>query len=149
MEIAYFLVWTLVLYVIHRLGHIIPVIRRWHLDHHAYVNKNSTGWHWSNLFLYNDTWISTLDLWVTEVIPTILFSAITGQWWILIFYYLWAALLQEAIEHNKSINLPILTHGRWHLIHHSNVKYNFGLFFPIWDIIFKTYKHVDKREQLV
>lgn len=149
MAIAYFLSWTLMLYVIHRLAHAVPYVRRWHLDHHSYVNKHVTAWHWSNLFLYNDTWISTLDLWITEVIPTIVFSAVTGQWWILIFYYFWAALIQETIEHNKQVNIPFLTHGQWHLVHHSNVKYNFGLFFPLWDVIFKTYKHVDQRKQLV
>jgi sterol desaturase/sphingolipid hydroxylase (fatty acid hydroxylase superfamily) len=110
------------------------------LDHHAYVNTHETGWHWSNLFLFNDTWTSTLDLWITEVVPTIIFSAVTGQWWLCAFYYVWAAFIQEPLEHNNSINIPFLTHGRWHLIHHKNVKQNFGLFFPVWDVMFGTYK---------
>jgi len=34
----------------------------------------------------------------------------------------------------------ILSLGKWHLIHHKHSKYNYGLFVPIWDILFKTYK---------
>jgi sterol desaturase/sphingolipid hydroxylase (fatty acid hydroxylase superfamily) len=78
---------------------------------------------------------------MTEVIPTVLFSFITGQWWIAILYYIWAALLQESIEHNARVNIPILTSGKWHLIHHKN-DLNYGLFVPVWDIIFRTYKRV-------
>lgn len=139
--IVYFLSWTLLLYWIHRLGHVLPVVRDYHLDHHRYVLLNKTQWHWNNLFLFNDTWKSTIDLWITEVIPTLLFSYFTGQYWIAIFYYLWAAFIQESIEHNQNFNIPLLTSGKWHLIHHRS-SFNYGLFFPIWDLIFGTYKRV-------
>jgi sterol desaturase/sphingolipid hydroxylase (fatty acid hydroxylase superfamily) len=143
MFVLYFFLWTLMLYWIHRLSHHSPVIRAVHLHHHKFIITHSTTWHWSNIFLFNDDWTSTLDLWITEVIPTLLFSLITGQWWISVFYYLWAAFVQESIEHNKNIDLPILTSGKWHLIHHRNES-NYGLFTPLWDIIFGTYKHVHK-----
>lgn len=143
--VVYFLAWTFVLYWVHRIGHKTPYVKEWHWNHHSYIVRHgSQGWHWNNLFLFNDTWTSTLDLYVTEVIPTLLFSLITGQWWISIFYYMWAAFFQENLEHNKNIDLPIFTTGRWHLIHHRQSNKNYGLFFPIWDIIFKTYKNVDK-----
>lgn len=136
-----FLLWTFCLYIIHRLAHVIPTVRWLHRAHHKYINFHSTKWHWNNLFLFNDTWKSTADLWITEVIPTLLFSYITGAWWISVFYYLWAALLQETIEHNKKFNIyPLLTSGKWHLIHHRNPKFNFGLFLPVWDIVFNTHK---------
>lgn len=131
------------LYWIHRLGHCVPSIRNIHMHHHRFILSHNTNWHWTNLFLFNDDWVSTLDLWMTEVIPTILFSLITGQWWISIFYYIWAALLQETIEHKKDFNIPVLTSGKWHLIHHHSAK-NYGLFIPIWDIIFGTYNRVYK-----
>ena len=142
MFMVYFLLWTLMLYWVHRFGHIIPIIREIHWNHHRYINVNNVKWHWNNLFLFNDTWTSTLDLWITEVIPTIIFSAITGQWWICIFYYLWAAFLQENLEHNLKIDVPIFTFGKWHRIHHRIPNKNFGLFFPQWDLIFGTYKGV-------
>ena len=142
-ELFYFLLWTLILYTIHRIVHKTPVLNKIHLDHHSYISKRIQEgklikWHWSNLFLFNDTWTSTLDLWITEVVPTLIFSLITGQWWISIFYYLWAAFIQESIEHNPNINLYPLTSGKWHLVHHRNSKRNYGLFHPFWDRLFNT-----------
>jgi len=113
-------------------------MRYFHNDHHA-QNTNTLGWHWSNLFLFNDTWLSTIDLWLTEVIPTILFCWLVGEWWIFIGYYLWAAFLQENIEHNKNIDLyPLFTGGKWHLEHHHEGQGNYGLFTPFWDWLFGT-----------
>lgn len=126
----------------HRLVHKynIPYVKGWHNDHHKQViDDKIVGWHWNNLFLFNDTWKSTFDLWATEVIPTILFCIITQQWWLLVAYYLWAAFIQEIIEHNRNFDwYPLITSGRWHLIHHKNSRKNFGLLIPIWDILFKT-----------
>jgi sterol desaturase/sphingolipid hydroxylase (fatty acid hydroxylase superfamily) len=139
MFVLYFLIWTLILYWIHRIVHLVPVIQCYHMEHHRHIISNEVTWHWSNLFLYNDNINSTIDLWLTEVIPTLIFSTLTGQLWILFFYYIWAAFIQESIEHNKNFNVPILTSGRWHLIHHYS-KFNYGMFTPIWDIIFNTYK---------
>jgi sterol desaturase/sphingolipid hydroxylase (fatty acid hydroxylase superfamily) len=133
-----FILWTLVLYLIHRLVHITPVLKELHWDHHKYVNLNDTGWRWNNLFLFNDTWKSTIDLWITEVIPSLIFSIVTGHYWVIVFYYIWAAFLQEELEHNKKINLYPITTGRWHLVHHRTPNKNFGLFLPFWDKIFRT-----------
>lgn len=144
---VYFLAWTFCLYWIHRIVHRTPYIKKWHYDHHTFIVKNgSPSWKWNNIFLYNDTWLSTLDLYVTEVIPTLVFSLITGQWWISIFYYVWAAFLQEALEHNNKVDFPLITTGKWHLTHHYQPNKNYGLFFPIWDIIFKT-EYKEKYEQ--
>lgn len=146
--ILHFLSWTLLLYWIHRASHRLLWVKRYHLDHHGFIldklkkNQTPTKWHWNNLFLYNDTKKSTIDLWITEVLPTFAYSYITGQWWIMIFYYLWAALIQETLEHNTKIDVPLLTSGRWHLLHHTNTNTNYGLFFPIWDKIFGTYQRV-------
>lgn len=144
--IFHFIVWTFVIYWCHRLAHIIPVIRDIHYDHHKFVNHNTVDWHWSNLFLFNDTWKSTVDLWITEVIPTIIVSLFVG-WWLFIAYYLWAAFIQERIEHNENFNWYPLTSGRWHMVHHRNASYNFGIFIPIWDIMFRTWKpiHGDRK----
>jgi sterol desaturase/sphingolipid hydroxylase (fatty acid hydroxylase superfamily) len=139
-EIIYFLLWTLLLYLIHRIIHNVPYLKEIHLDHHKHINANycQMTWHWNNLFLFNDNWISTLDLWITEVLPTMLFSYITGHWWILCFYYIWAALIQEKLEHNPKIDLYPFTSGKWHLVHHRNFRKNYGLFHPFWDRIFRT-----------
>ena len=133
-----FLLWTFVIYCAHRLAHEIPVINKIHADHHKYVIQNEVNWHWSTIFLYNDTWLSTLDLWITEVIPTIIMSFIFG-WWLFVAYYVWAAFVQERIEHNSNFDYYPFTGGKWHMVHHRNAKYNYGIFIPFWDIIFRTY----------
>lgn len=146
-ELFYFFVWTFLLYIIHVSVHHIPFLKSIHSDHHCFILKksnkfywtsNPTKWHWSNIFLFNDTWISTVDLWITEVIPTFLFAAVTDQWWIFYFYYIWAAFIQEIIEHNPDVNWYPFTSGRWHLTHHRNWKKNYGLFHPLWDRLFRT-----------
>lgn len=108
-----------------------------HWHHHVYALKNKTGWHWNNLFLFNDDWESTANLWISEVIPTILFCLITNQWWIAIWYYIWAAFLQENLEHSNKDAYPF-TFGKWHMRHHRTPNKNFGLFLPVWDRLFKT-----------
>lgn len=137
-----FLTWTFGLYWIHRLAHVVPYIKQIHYDHHRTILKITPKWHWSNLFLFNDTWTSTLDLWITEVLPTVLLSWITGHWWLAVFYYIWAAFIQETIEHDPQFNWPILASGQKHLIHHRNSHKNYGLFFLIWDRLFRTYQPV-------
>lgn len=146
-----FLSWTLLLYVIHRTIHIhgrkwFPISYKAHNDHHKYINvTGGTQWHWNNCFLFNDTWLSTLDLWITEVIPTLIFSYITGEWWISIAYYFWAAFLQEVIEHNPKFSwYPAITSGKWHLVHHEQPYKNYGLFVPFWDLLFGSYKMYSK-----
>lgn len=135
-----FIAWTFVMYWAHRVVHAIPFLKKIHYNHHAFVSQNNvTRWHWSNLFLFNDNAMSTIDLWLSDVIPTLVFSAITGQWWIAVMYYVWAAFIQERVEHNNSVNLyPWITSGRWHLIHHRVGNKNYGLFVPIWDKLFNT-----------
>lgn len=135
-----FLSWTLLLYWIHRIVHRSNFLMKWHSDHHKFVNQQGykSKWHWNNLLLFNDTWRSTVDLWITEVVPTLLFSLLTGAWWISVLYYTWAAMFQELLEHHPRLDLYILTAGTWHLVHHANPTYNFGLFIPLWDKIFKT-----------
>lgn len=140
-----FLLWTFVVYWMHRLAHATSFMRGYHLDHHAQVTEHTIqGLNWKNVFLWFDSWNSTVDQWITEVIPTIIISAITGHWWLMLFYYVWAAFIQEAIEHNNKINLyPFLTSGKWHLVHHEDPTSNYGVFVPIWDLVFRTWKRVD------
>ena len=133
-----FALWTLCLYWIHRLGHKSRWLMKFHADHHKHVNMHGTRWHWNNLLLFNDTWKSTIDLWLTEVIPTLIFCAIFSCWWIFAFYWAWAALIQETVEHNPNVRIPFWSSGAWHLRHHKNPTVNFGLYFTIWDKLFAT-----------
>jgi len=135
----YFILWTFYLYWLHRLVHLMPYTQKIHAYHHAFINKNETHWHWSNLFLFTDQWICAVDLWMTDVIPTIVFCYLTGQWWICVFYYVWAAVIQETIEHDPCFDYyPFIHSGKWHLEHHSHGNKNYGMFIVYWDKLFKT-----------
>ena len=137
--------WSFVLYVCHRLGHSVSFLWYYHKDHHIQVSSlTNKGYHWSNYFLFFDTWKSTLDQWLIEIIPTILLSLLFKDFTLCILYYIWAVFIQERIEHNSNFNIyPILTSGKWHLEHHGDYSKNYGVFTPIWDIFFQT--HVVKK----
>lgn len=130
------------MYCTHVAAHKIPFLWRWHSDHHERITTGEYDgeFRWYHLFMYIDSWESTADQWLLEVIPTIIFCALTGHWWILIFYWLWSSIIEESIEHNDNINLYPLTSGKWHLIHHTDHNKNYGLLIPIWDMIFGTEK---------
>lgn len=129
----------------HRLVHAVPYLRKIHSDHHAQVTNDTIGGpHWTNLFLYFDSLTSTLDQWITEVIPTILLAMWLDDASVFLFYYIWAAMIQESIEHNPRVNLyPWLSSGRWHLVHHEHPGSNYGVLVPIWDVMFDTWRDID------
>lgn len=138
-NILLFLSWTLMLYSIHRLVHRLPLLSRFHLAHHRYIKNGNSKWNYKNLVLYTDDHGSTIDMWLTEVIPTILFCVAFNALWLWIFYYIWAALLQDTLEHSNLDWYPLTT-GKWHMVHHRDARRNFGLFLPIWDKVFGTEK---------
>ena len=92
------------------------------------------------MLLYNDDMKSTIDLWITDVVPTLVFCYLTGQWWIFLLYYFYAAFFQENVEHSDKVNVPLISSGRWHLTHHKDSRYNYGFVFTFWDKLFKTEK---------
>lgn len=146
-SVFYFMLWTLMLYWLHRLAHSrAPVLSHYHRQHHGFIARHHTGWHWSNLLLYQDNWPSTVDVWLTEVVPTVVFCWLFDCWFVMIGFYLWSALIQERIEHNAKFNLfPLITSGQWHLQHHTTGHYNFGIFHPLWDLLFGTYRSVPRQ----
>ena len=119
------------------MAHSVPMLMKFHADHHRYIRQHSTKWSLNNLLLYNDTKNRTVDLWLTEVIPTIVFAIALDAWWVFCLYYIWAAFLQENIEHSE-LNLYPFTSGKWHMVHHRVPAKNFGLFFTFWDKLFGT-----------
>ena len=128
------------LYWIHRLVHRLEFLSRFHRAHHRYISRSTSKWTYRNLVLYTDDKESTIDMWLGEVIPTILFCIVFDALWLWLFYYIWAALLQDTLEHSN-LNWYPLTMGKWHMMHHKDARRNFGLLLPIWDKIFKTEKH--------
>lgn len=141
-HLIYFMLWTLLLYVMHVFAHKIPFLWKYHRDHHLQVSMNNVGkWKLTNLILYIDTWETTVDQWLTEVIPTFIFSLVTGAWWIFIGYWIWSATFQEIVEHNPNVDIyPLEVSGKWHLVHHEHANKNYGIIHPLWDMLFRTSK---------
>lgn len=142
--VFYFLLWELILYWMHRISHKWHPFKKYHWAHHKAVNNLEIKWFWQMIFLYQEDWDSTVDLILTELLPTLVFCLITGQWWIMIFWYLWTAFIQEHIQHNPRISSLPLMAGKPHLVHHGDARYNYSVFSPTWDIIFRTYKPYKK-----
>lgn len=132
------LVWLLCLYWIHRAAHTFKWMKVFHLDHHKQIAVATPTWRLNNLWLYNDSLKSTIDLWLTEVLPTLVLSLVFGHWHFCVTYYVWAAFFQETFEHKRGLDLFGFTPGDWHLCHHRDATKNFGLFLPVWDIMFGT-----------
>jgi sterol desaturase/sphingolipid hydroxylase (fatty acid hydroxylase superfamily) len=140
--VFWFLTWTLMLYWIHRLAHSVPWLGRIHMHHHRFILTNPPPrWRPHNILIFQDNLGSTLDVWITEIIPTVIFCYLTGAWWILIAFYIWSAFVQEEIEHNPNFDrYPLLTSGQWHLAHHFEGPCNYGIFVSVWDKMFGTFK---------
>lgn len=138
-----FLIWTFVAYWTHRIVHSVQPFKDWHADHHRTVDTGQeTGRHWSNYFFWVDSWKSTLDFWVVEIIPLAIVCWLMGTWLLFVPYWIWVAFLQEKVEHDPTFRIPGFTSGTWHMVHHSNCRTNFGTFIPIWDKLFGTYAAV-------
>lgn len=135
--------YTLILYVMHIFAHRCPFFWYFHDDHHKQViNGTIEGFNWKNIFLIFDNWKSTIDQWLIEVIPTVILSIYFEAFWLLTFYYIWAAFIQESVRHNKNFNLmPFLTSGEYHLKHHYSGTKNYGVFVWFWDWVFGTYDY--------
>jgi|Laugresbdmm110sd_1035091.scaffolds.fasta_scaffold132998_2 sterol desaturase/sphingolipid hydroxylase (fatty acid hydroxylase superfamily) len=145
MFVIYFLLWTLVLYWIHRVAHVFPYLKDIHKEHHRYVIRNKgSGIALRHLLLIHKSKDYTIDLWITEVVPTILFSLVTGQVWILIVYYIWAALFQTSVKYDVNFDIFPITWGAWTLLHYRHNSNNFGSIFTIWDRLFKTNKGINQ-----
>lgn len=143
--IALYMAWTCLLYWMHRLAHVLPGLQWFHEDHHRVVFQHqyegqAMQWSPMNFLLWNDTGKSTVDLWFTEVLPTLLFCWVFHCWWILAGYYVWAAIFQESNEHDPNVHWPGYMHGRPHLEHHEDPTVNYGFSTPLWDRLFHTYR---------
>lgn len=109
-------------YWYHRLSHEIQFIyKNSHMIHHANIDVYPLDF---LEFDYIDNVAQTLYI----NLPLYFVPMNTHDYAIIYYFYATCAFL---------IHSDILT--RNHMIHHRRFKYNYGLLFPVFDIIFKTY----------
>lgn len=112
----------LIAYWYHRLSHVISYIyKHSHSQHHANIDVYPIDF---LEFDFADNVAQTLYI----NLPLYFVPMNTHDYAIIYYFYATCAFL---------IHSDILT--RDHMIHHRRFKYNYGLLFPIFDIIFKTY----------
>lgn len=144
-----FLLWTFLVYLMHRLAHIRHkhnLFHAIHLSHHKidYLNANNRKFKWYYFFFYFGSLNATLDVLIMLTLPAFIVYFIYPPLgiYILIFHYLYEVLLSEgALDHNPAIKGRITSFfawGEYHLTHHKTWVSNYGLVITFWDTIFKT-----------
>lgn len=163
-----FLAWTLLMYLMHRLAHVVhPANPLWriHLAHHRvpYLSMGDRN-HWpqpGQFLFWLGSWQLSLDVLISMTLPLLLlcwFLPAEGLT-LLVLHYLYEVFLSETrLDHNPRIKGAVtrfFAWGHYHLYHHVNLKRNYGLIVTWWDWLFGTARmpdehripHVIKRRQ--
>lgn len=149
--IGLFLLWTLLVYFMHRLAHIRSKnnpLYYVHLAHHKinYFKEDNRKFKWYYLFFYFGGILETLDVIVMLTVPALSVYLLFPSYgiYILLFHYLYEVFLSEGyLDHNPKINGKITNYFSWgtyHLIHHKTWTHNFSLIITLWDYMFVTQK---------
>jgi sterol desaturase/sphingolipid hydroxylase (fatty acid hydroxylase superfamily) len=152
-----FLLWSFCAYSLHRLAHLKSTYNplfRIHLAHHLteYGKEDTYAFQWPawpSYLLWFDDLNSSLDVWITLVLPAAVVSLIIPQthFSVLGFVYLYEVFLSEHnLDHNPQICgavTSVLAIGNYHLTHHHYPRYNYGLYLTLWDYVFVTVRPVE------
>ncbi|WP_258227655.1 sterol desaturase family protein [Aestuariibaculum sp. M13] len=139
--IIYFLVSILLMilihdaysYWIHRLMHHKMLFKYTHLLHHRFKNPSP----WSAFAFHPFESVLTMG-----IVPVIIFT-IPWHNWALVIFITWMIFYDTFVHLGYNIrqlklfkfqNTPLD-----HDVHHTNSKYNFGLYFTFWDRLMGTY----------
>src|ERR1700744_2338404 len=131
-----FLLWTFIVYVLHRLSHIkhkfnfLYFIHRYH--HRVdYSIQNRRKFDWRYLLFYFGDFYESLDVICTMTLPAFILYLIFSKYgvYLLAFHYLYEVFLSEGqLDHNPRITGAITKYfswGEYHLKHPKNVRYNY------------------------
>lgn len=127
-------------YWFHRLQHTIPVLWAQHKVHHLDEHLNASSSmrvHWlEELFRLPFIAIPLAIFFKLDPMPTGIFGILFASWG----YFIHANIRLELGVFTRFIGAPQV-----HRIHHSieeqHFNKNYAAFFPIWDVIFRTYYH--------
>jgi sterol desaturase/sphingolipid hydroxylase (fatty acid hydroxylase superfamily) len=149
--LATFLVWTLIMYGMHRLSHANH--RRnplwWiHTAHHRipYLSRPPVSRLpvWPQFVLWLGNWRASLDVLISMTLPLVLIALLVPQYGVplLVLHYFYEIFCSEyLLDHNPRIRgwiTRVFAWGDYHLHHHAHPRRNFGLLITLWDRVFKT-----------
>lgn len=146
-----FMVWTMLMYGMHRLAHLHSKRNPlWilHTAHHRipYLSRRPTH-NWPKLgqyFFWLGDWKTSLDVLLTMTFPLLLLTALVPQYALplLVGHYFYELFLSEhRLDHNPYVVgfwTRIFAWGDYHLHHHAHPRRNFGLLVTWWDRLFGT-----------
>ena len=146
-----FLLWTFMIYWLHRWAHIshrLNPLWQIHRAHHAiiYLGKQPTVLRprWYQYFFWLGDWRASIDVIISMTLPAILIACIWPRYGIplLVFHYFYEVFFSEyVLDHNPRIQgkiTQIFAWGDFHLFHHMAPRKNFCLIITLWDRVFGT-----------
>jgi sterol desaturase/sphingolipid hydroxylase (fatty acid hydroxylase superfamily) len=146
-----FLLWTGIIYGLHRASHWHhPRNPLWHLHRahhrHPYLQAESgSAWpRWPQFFLWLGSWRASLDVFVVMTLPAIAIALLWPRYGVplLVFHYVYEVFCSEyALDHNPKIRgvwTRWFAWGDYHLYHHMKPKRNYSLLITLWDRVFGT-----------
>ena len=127
----------LLLYWVHRLSHAVPALWMVHRFHHNEEHLHAatmTRQHWLSFPIAQVLLLPTVWLWGGDAVPQTVVIVVTAI----------------AVFHHSNLRLglgrltPIIVGPQLHRLHHArdraNHDSNFAGVFPLWDIVFGTYR---------
>jgi sterol desaturase/sphingolipid hydroxylase (fatty acid hydroxylase superfamily) len=147
--ILLFMIWTLLVYIVHRLAHIrhrFNFLYHLHLYHHKinYLSAENRQFRWYYILFYFGGVYETLDVVCMLTIPALIVYSIfpvLGVYLLLLHYAYEVFLSEGTLDHNPEIRgkvTKVFAWGKYHLAHHKSWKYNYSLIITLWDWVFQT-----------
>jgi sterol desaturase/sphingolipid hydroxylase (fatty acid hydroxylase superfamily) len=155
-----FFLWTLLVYSMHRAAHIknqYNLLRKIHLSHHKinYLERDNRRFKWYYMLFYFGSIYASLDVILMLTLPAFVVYFLYPRLgiYIIAFHYVYEVFLSEgALDHNPNITGKATRYfawGKYHLTHHSDSRYNYGLMITLWDWVFKTRKKSNNSRHTV
>lgn len=125
--VIYYLLYDIIFYIGHRIMHHAYFYKKIHKKHHlTYADNGISG-----------SYMGIIDFFGEFIIPFYLPLYIIGNDPIIMILYSIIGNINSVLSHS-GFNFPFMPYNKSHLIHHTQQKYNYGIF--IMDYIFGTNK---------
>lgn len=136
---VYALVWDFFQYWTHRAQHVVPALWPAHALHHDDDHLNSTT------ALRNTLWSGVLQILLVQV-PTLIVCGVN----LLTVYGAYVLFATWGFVNHANVRLPlgpftpVISGPQLHRVHHGRspdyYDCNYAAFFPLWDVLFRTYR---------
>jgi sterol desaturase/sphingolipid hydroxylase (fatty acid hydroxylase superfamily) len=136
---VYAFVWDFFQYWAHRAQHVVPALWPAHALHHDDDRMNSTT------SLRNTLWSGVLGLLLVQI-PTLVVCGVDlltiyGAY---LLFATWGFINHANVRVSFGPLTPVISGPQLHRVHHGrSPEYhdcNFAAFFPLWDVVFRTYR---------